>query len=115
MSDTNSVVDIAMLEGLKEMLGDNFTVMLDAYFSDCQARIDRLKEALQTQNLDTIKDEAHGIKGSSRNLGANPLAEICDVVEAQARNNDDSELEQKVTAIEQSFAAVCLELNKLRD
>ncbi len=110
---TQAVLDQDMLQGLKTLLGDKFTQLVDAYISDGEARLQRLQSALETTDLGVIKDEAHGIKGSSRNIGANPLAEICEDIEAQARKGDATDMEQKISAVQQGFAAVCRELQAL--
>ena len=101
------VLDRAMVDSLQDLLGEKFNVMVDAYLSDCSARLDRLKCAIEGElDLTIVKNEAHGIKGSSRNLGANPLADICALVENKARAGDASELAQNISAIEKKFAAV---------
>lgn len=110
MDDETASLDNAMLESLESLLGEKFLLLVTSYLSDCKDRLGRIRSALDPLDLVVIKNEAHGIKGSSRNLGANPLADVCSEVEAQARQGDDTDLEQKVSAIEQLFAAVAVEL-----
>lgn len=103
-------VDDQMLNSLKELLGEKFVQLITAFIFDCKGRFTRLKSASLTADLDTIKDESHGIKGSCRNIGANPLADICSDIENQARAGNADGLEQKISAAEQLFAALCEDL-----
>lgn len=106
-------IDHAMLAGLKDLLGEKFEQLVSAYIDDCTGRLKRLADAEKVNDLSVIKDESHGIKGSSRNMGANPLADLCAVIEDQARAGDDTDLAQRISAVQQEFAAVEKELNAL--
>lgn len=110
MSDNHKTVDATMLSSLKELLGDKFNQLITVYIQDSTDRFDRLKSAWESQDLLIIKDEAHGIKGSSRNIGANSLADICAEIETLARAGQSDGFEQKISAAEQVFAAVSEEL-----
>lgn len=106
-------VDEVMLVSLKELLADKFTDLVEAYINDCEQRLERMSKAMVGLDLTVLKDEAHGIKGSSRNMGANSLAELCAVIEDQARAGDSTGFEQKISGVEQLFAAVKAELEGL--
>ncbi len=109
------LLDQTMLDSLKDLLGDKFGQLITAFLSDSEARFASLKTALPEPDLTVIKNEAHGVKGSARNIGANPLAEICADIEDQARAGNADGLEQKIAAAERSFAAVSEELRALVD
>lgn len=106
-------VDSEMLENLKMILEDRFELLINTYISDSEGRCVRLREAFENKDFEAIRHEAHGLKGSSRNIGANGFADVCAVVEAQATHKDDNELEQNVAAIEQRLAAVLAELRNI--
>ncbi len=100
----SSDIDLSMLEGLRELLAENFDQLLTTYIQDSKARYDVLKNT-DVSELDTIMHNAHGLKGSSRNLGINGLAALCETLENQARDSGVFEYEQQLAAIEQKLAA----------
>ena len=106
-------VDASMLDGLKELLGDRFVLLIEQYLADCSARIARIEPALACDDLLVVKNEAHGLKGSCRNIGANALAQICADIEDRARFGEAVGLQQKFADVQQEFAAVSHELETL--
>jgi len=113
MSQSEADLDMVMLEGLKKLLADKFDELITTFNSDCAARIGRIADALPDQNFTVICHEAHGVKGSCRNMGVNSLAELCDKMESKARVQDGSDMEQLFAAIEQQFAAASNQLISL--
>lgn len=113
MTNQTPLIDPDMLMSLKELLGDKFGQLISAFLSDCTSRFERLNMASEIQDLEIIKNEAHGVKGSARNIGAPALAEACSTIEDQARQGKPEGLEQKISAAEQIFAAVSEELKQL--
>ena len=108
---TNNVhVDVAMLDSLKELLADNFVQLINAYITDGEARLERLNNAVTDQDLPSVTMETHALKGSSNNIGAEYFAGLCGALETQTRGGDASDLEQKVAAIVQEFAAIVVEI-----
>lgn len=107
---TQEPVDTAMLGQLQELLGARFCELVDRYSSDGSRRIELLRQAIAAGDLDTVHAEAHGLKGSSRNVGANALGDLCAELEEKGRNCDDEGLGALFAAVEQEFAAVCTRL-----
>lgn len=105
-----SEVDENMLENLKGILEDRFPLLLTTYISDSQGRCKRLRDAISSNDFGQIRHEAHGLKGSSRNIGANDFADICAIVEAQATHEDNSDMQQNFAALECKLTAVLREL-----
>lgn len=106
-------VDLDNLNMLKELLADRFQELIDTFISDSVERIAKLKEALAAGDMNQVTHQAHGLKGSCRNIGANPMAAICEIVEDQSRKNALEDGEQHLAAIEQKFAAVTAILKDL--
>ncbi len=103
-------LDTGMLSQLQELLGGRFAELIDRFIGDGQRRLALLKAALPGPDFDTIHAEAHGLKGSSRNMGANGLGDLCADLEEQGRCGNGDNLATILAAIEQEFAAVCLAL-----
>ncbi len=109
---TDTILDMENLKFLQELLSDRFVELINTYLADSQKRVEALAQALTENDLETATHEAHGLKGSSRNIGANPLADLCETMEHQARSGDIVDQQQQLAAIEQNVAAVCTELKK---
>lgn len=103
-----------MLLSLKEILGDKFNTLIDQFREDGAQRVAALGPAVRDRDFDTINRQAHGLKGSARNIGANALAEDCEVMEKAGREQRADNLEQTLAAIEQKFAATAAELDSHR-
>jgi HPt (histidine-containing phosphotransfer) domain-containing protein len=67
----------AVLEQLKDIMGDDYITLLDAFLIDTPRRLDAMQAAVNDNNLEQLAAEAHALKGSSSNLGATGLANIC--------------------------------------
>lgn len=113
MSAAEEKIDTAMLTQLKELLGERFVELVDRFVEDGSKRMGLLRDAVPIREYEVIHAEAHGLKGSSRNIGANPLGDMCASLESKGKNEDDSDLETLFAAVEQEFAAVCDYLKSL--
>lgn len=109
----SDAVDLENLQLLKELLADRFAELVDTYLSDSSTRFASLCNAIENGDMKTVQHEAHGLKGSSKNIGANPLADLCSTLETQARDGDIKDCEQQLAAIEKNIATVTDELKNL--
>lgn len=107
MSTSREKIDSAMLTQLQELLGDRFSELVERFIADGNRRIHLLRDAVVNKDFDVIHAEAHGLKGSSRNIGANDLGGVCADLEQKGRSANDEGLETLFAAVEQEFAAVC--------
>jgi len=99
-------IDRVMMNQLKELLDDRFNELLERFVEDSSKRLGLLKDAVPSRNYKVIHSEAHGLKGSCRNLGANPLGDLCSQLEDQGKSESDKGLESLFAAVEQEFAGV---------
>jgi HPt (histidine-containing phosphotransfer) domain-containing protein len=81
MIDTSEVVKTETIVELKEILAEDFGVLVTTYLEDAQLRIKKLQLAIAAADVAVIKAEAHSLKGSSLNLGAMSLPELCSQLE----------------------------------
>lgn len=107
MSTPQEKIDSAMLAQLQDLLGDRFSELVERFIADGNRRVQLLREAVMNKDFDLIHAEAHGLKGSSRNIGANDLGNVCADLEQQGRSANGDGLETLFAAVEQEFAAVC--------
>ena len=99
-------LDMDNLLMLKELLAERFDELVETFLTDTGKRLEMMERALRSHDLATLGLHAHGLKGSSRNIGANPLADLCETLEAQAREGQVQNGQQQLTAIAQKIAAV---------
>jgi len=76
------ILNQTQLTEMQELLGDNFTMLLDIFLRDSKAQIDQICQwDSASQNFEVLR-EAHNLKSSAANLGLNQLASQCDLIEA---------------------------------
>lgn len=100
-------VETAMLEQLKDLLGERFQELVETFIRDGGRRMDLMRSAVPKRDFVTVHAEAHGLKGSARNIGANILGDVCCQLEQIGDAADEARLETNFAAVEQEFAAVC--------
>lgn len=76
---TTAHLDPDVLATLRDIMGeDQFPVLVHTYLSDSQHRLAQLLAAVDARAL---RDAAHSFKGSSCNMGALYLAQLCGTLE----------------------------------
>jgi|GEM_PF-5051852 len=103
-----------MLNELRELLAENFNELINRYIADSQSRFNTLQTAISELNFKVIYYEAHGIKGSSRNMGANILAEIMARLEALGQGQTAQGLAEVFADAQAEYARVVTGLEAFR-
>lgn len=107
---TSTRIDAAMMAQLQELLGERFGELVERFIQDGERRISLLRSAVVQPDFDVVHAEAHGLKGSSRNIGANDLGHLCGDLEQLGKERNPATMSTVFAAVEQEFAAVCAEL-----
>lgn len=110
MSETSSTVtdhlDEATLTELEALLEDDFADLIETYLSDARVRYDVLAQTIASTVPDDIRQAAHSFKGSSLNIGAIRLSDLCKRVEDDARNGRTSSARDLLREIESELETV---------
>ena len=106
-------LDGEILAMLKDVMEDEFPVLIETYLNDAVIRISALREALNEQDADTVRKTAHSFKGSSSNIGAAPLAQLCMSIENSAHKGQLAGLNSTLDEVEQEFMAVKQALSEI--
>jgi HPt (histidine-containing phosphotransfer) domain-containing protein len=97
-------------EALREIeaAGDDSIVLelIDSFQNDTASRLERLHNAVARLDGARVKAEAHAVRGSARQMGAEALANLCQAVEAGASQMNWLELEYQVKQADVRFAEV---------
>ena len=84
--------DFKLLNDLASVLSEEQYAEIVLLFIDgADKRLDELRIAIQDLDVDNIEFSAHSLKGSSANLGARKLSEMCDALVDRARKNGFAE------------------------
>ena len=86
MSDeARDIVDWAHFEKSRSELGPGFIRILSYFKEDGVKSISQIEMAMHQQNTAALVIPAHTLKGESRQLGAEPLAAVAELIETTAR------------------------------
>jgi len=88
MEDIQSIpVDIIVLNELRSIMADDFKMLIDVFISDSETRLGVIQAAIQSKDADGLRASAHSLKGSSLNISADTLTELCRKLEAMGKEN----------------------------
>lgn len=99
-------LDREILTTLQDVMEGDFALLVDTFIHDSGERIRSLQSSLPTQDTEIIRRTVHSFKGSSSNIGAAYLAELCGLMEAQALAANMEVLPQHLSEIEAEFVQV---------
>jgi HPt (histidine-containing phosphotransfer) domain-containing protein len=99
-------LDYETLNTLRQVMEDDFDLLIDTFIQDSNDRISVLRGVISGTNADPIRRAAHSFKGSSSNIGAIRLMDLCSNLEKKAMSNKLEQLDQDLREIEDEFAQV---------
>lgn len=105
MTDKPHLDEEALAE-LRDVMEDEFEVLIQTYLADSRDRIRALREALKAEDSDTFAKTAHSFKGSCINIGAPRLGEICLKAEMAGKESRLGDAPDLLNDIDQEFAQV---------
>ncbi len=94
-------LDPDVLSGLQEVMEGEYPKLLETFLDDSQKRIEALRTA--RDDAKALGRIAHSFKGSSGNLGAVRLAQLCQRLELES-GEPTANLEALVDQIDHEFA-----------
>ena len=83
--EPRNIVDWVHFEKSRLELGPGFIRILSYFKEDGVKSIEQIELAMHQQNTAALVIPAHTLKGESRQLGAEPLADIAELIETTAR------------------------------
>lgn len=85
------ILDTAQVNELRDVLEDEFASVIEAYLRDAQRKVSSVVAAAAACDTEALRQMAHSLKGSCRNVGARQLADTCQRIESLAY---DEQLDQ---------------------
>ncbi len=104
--ETTQHLDEATIVELKEIMEEEFDVLLETYLSDAVIKLDSIDSALDEGDKEKLRESAHSLKGSSSNIGALPLSGLCANIENLARENQIMEIIKIVPGVRSEYERV---------
>ena len=84
-------LDTGALDGLKELLGDDLYEISDLYVTTLPEAVHGLLASHAQGDVQRLMQEAHALKGSSANMGAQEMARLCSGIEKMALDGSQRE------------------------
>jgi len=107
-------VNYAVLDKLRELQEegepDILTDLINLFISDASGRLASMETAVAEQNDETLQLAAHTLKGSSSNLGAQGMVQLCSELEKADQWDHSVDVPNVLAQLEREFEAVCLAL-----
>lgn len=107
-------IDNQVLASLREVMEEEYPVLLDTFLVDSDERLRLLREALLNADAAAMRHAAHSFKGSCSNMGASLLAGLCKQLEDCARREQLEQAPALVEQIAREFAIVRILLKSER-
>ena len=79
------IVDWALFEKNRAELGPGFIRIISYFREDGAKSVAQIEQAMREENAPALVIPAHTIKGEARQLGAEPLAAMAELIETTAR------------------------------
>lgn len=73
----NPILNLDTIQMLKEVMAEDFQLLLTTFLTDAPKRLDDLRKLLAVNDIAGMERPAHTLKGSSGNLGATALSAAC--------------------------------------
>ena len=83
--EARDVVDWAHFEKSRPALGPAFIRILSYFKEDGVKSIAQIEQAMHEQNTTALVVPSHTLKGEARQLGAEPVAKLAELIESTAR------------------------------
>ncbi|BBR55105.1 MULTISPECIES: Hpt domain-containing protein [Pseudomonas] len=96
-------IDPKILSDLQEVMEEGYLQLLETFLEDSERRLDQLHGARSAEELGLA---AHSFKGSSGNMGAVGLAELCRQLEERVRKHSLYGIEDLINRIDQEYLEV---------
>ncbi|WP_369921427.1 response regulator [Marinomonas polaris] len=96
------IIDESVLNELKVLLGNDFTLLIDAFFDDAQnimVSFDKMLSKEDEADYALVSRLAHSLKSVSQNVGAMTMSSMAAQLEQESRQGDVPDLKAKLQEI----------------
>lgn len=108
-----TLIDMTQINNLKSLFNEGFEPFLVSFYEDFEAKEQQLDAAVQTQQMETVSKIAHSLKGSSLNMGALGLANLCSKIEIASKTGATVEIDQAQRELKAMYPLIKAEFNRI--
>ncbi len=106
-------IDETALAELREIMGDDFNLLIETFVADSKLRLEAIDEAINQQDTEALRTSAHSFKGSALNISAHILTELCKELEFMGRDNEIDNAAEILAQVKVEFENVKVFLDAL--
>lgn len=110
MSNDFPHLDTQVLNDLREIMEGEFSNLLRTFIADSRLRLSEIDIRYSAGDPQALRRAAHSYKGSSANIGAPQLAELCRQLEAEANAGNLAPAAELIRQIKAESDVVLAEL-----
>jgi HPt (histidine-containing phosphotransfer) domain-containing protein len=88
MMKTTPVVNKEALLSLKDILGEQYILLLEKFLETTDESVDDMERAMEASDVEALKIAAHSLKGGARQMGADRLGDLAFDLEQKAGEAD---------------------------
>jgi CheY-like chemotaxis protein len=103
-------LDQKKLSEIRNLLGSNFHKLVEAFEKTGNALVAEMEKAAAAGDIKMLISKAHHLKGSSSNIGATDLYELCQNLEESASQNPAENLNSQLKKIATAHVQACRQL-----
>lgn len=108
------VIDKATFEELKQMSGADFiNELIDAFLDDGPHMISQMELALESQDVESFRRNAHSLKSNANTFGATELGTLAKELEFMGKEKN-LDIGNRLETLQQEFNRVAEELKGMR-
>ncbi|WP_044618358.1 Hpt domain-containing protein [Gynuella sunshinyii] len=99
-------LDMSVLDELKDIMDDEFEFLLQTFIKDSAMHLEHIDQFAQQKDSDELRRSAHSLKGSSVNVGATQLHDLCAELEKAASDELWTQTSDQIEQIQREYMAV---------
>lgn len=100
------ILDLEVQKALREMMRDDFELLIDTFIADGQMRLGHLEASLQAQDWPAFAQTAHSFRGSCGNMGALAMQQTCQEAEEASMAGDPAQASACLLRLNDLFGQV---------
>ena len=106
-------MDQELLAELQDIMGGDFATLVESWQRDTAMRVEGIKKAIDQNDPAQLRQVAHSLKGSSSNLGARCVVDVCIELETLANLNELKSAKSVLSKLSSAIACAEQELVRL--
>ena len=107
------LIDMTQINNLKSLFNDGFEPFLVSFYEDFESKEQELDAAVQSHQMESVSKIAHSLKGSSLNMGALGLANLCSKIEAASKTGATVDIDQAQRELKAMYPLIKAEFNRI--